>query len=210
MTISGKAMVDTGDILNSEFGDFSVSYAPAQWMKDVAQFFEDAGKAVVQFVENAVAAVKELATLAIAAIKDLVVKFTFIGTALVSFGAAIGDLFSGDFAGALDNLGKALGALLDMDNWAAAGAAVLDFLGFSVANLWPSSSQYVNCDAAGIKYALGAGLGSKANNGVNSKCFDANAQAAKNVGCALQFQMFQTEYKVVPTNCFLCDGEVVV
>ena len=34
-------MVDTGDILNSEFGDFSVSYAPAQWMKDVAQFFED-------------------------------------------------------------------------------------------------------------------------------------------------------------------------
>ena len=203
-------MVDTGDILNSEFGDFSVSYAPAQWMKDVAQFFEDAGKAVVQFVENAVAAVKELATLAIAAIKDLVVKFTFIGTALVSFGAAIGDLFSGDFAGALDNLGKALGALLDMDNWAAAGAAVLDFLGFSVANLWPSSSQYVNCDAAGIKYALGAGLGSKANNGVNSKCFDANAQAAKNVGCALQFQMFQTEYKVVPTNCFLCDGEVVV
>ena len=203
-------MVDTGDILNSEFGDFSVSYAPAQWMKDVAQFFEDVGKAVGEFVDNAVAAVADFANRAIVAVKQLGKSFSFIGDALGNLGDAIGDLFSGDFAGALDNLGKALGALLDMDNWAAAGAAVLDFLGFSVANLWPSSSQYVNCDAAGIKYALGAGLGSKANNGVNSKCFDANAQAAKNVGCALQFQMFQTEYKVVPTNCFLCDGEVVV
>lgn len=31
VTITGSAMIDTQDILNSNFGDFDVSYATAQW-----------------------------------------------------------------------------------------------------------------------------------------------------------------------------------
>ena len=204
-------MVDTSDIINSKFGDFGVSYAPAQWMKDVGQFFEDVGEAVGEFVDNAIDAVADFANRAITALKVLGESFSFIGDALSNLGDAIGDLFSGDFAGALEDLGDALGLLVDMDNWAAAGDAVLDFFGMNTKALWPSSSEYVNCDDAGIARALGAGLGSKANGGVRSKCFDANAQAAQDMGCALQFQMFQTETKVVPPNSFLCEGvEIVV
>lgn len=200
--VKGNAAVDTTNILDTKFRGIHVGYEPAQWMKDVAQFFEDAGKAVVQFVENAVAAVKELATLAIAAIKDLVVKFTFIGTALVSFGAAIGDLFSGDFAGALKNLGDALGELVNCKNWAVAGLAVLDFFGWTTETKWPGADTFLDCsEPSTVRIINNANKDIRKDvtpAHIEAKCATKDALAAEAQGCFLEFQLFQKKIKVHP------------
>ena len=163
-------------------------------MLDFGLAIQDAGKAVVSFVKNAVAAVSDFANRAVEAVKELGKSFSFIGAAIGQVFDAIGDLFSGDFAGALRNLGAAMTTLLDPSNWAAAGDAVLSFFGFTVSTTWPD--QPINCDAAGI--ARGKSKSSAASSSIDRDCNSADAKSASGVGCFLQYQLFQKEYKIFP------------
>ena len=129
-------MVDTGDIRDSDFGDFGVSYAPAQWMKDLGGYVVDGLVAAGEWVSGAADTIAGLAVSAIGALEAHGADFTFIGEAFDGLGNAAADLFSGDFAGALENADKALGALLDPDGWESIGNAVVGLVGS-----WGSSTS---------------------------------------------------------------------
>ena len=257
-TITGKAMVDTSNILNSDFGDFGVTYETAQWAKDVGKFVEDVGKATVVLVRAAVDAVVDGAKAVIGVLEEHGANFTFIGEAHNDLGNGLADLLTGDFSGALENADKVLGALLDSDNWASIGGAVLslwdDFGSSTKTNIWPSmifvptavppamffQHQYLDCGLPGsyefpepvvidvtlpklmptapgdpgypfsmwvsfthsISLTNGAEMqlyfyvGPGAYLDMQTQCNSATARAAKDYGCALQFQFTQTEYRV--------------